>query len=72
MKENKIVTVVFLLLGLGAFAVFSPTDSSDLDRWNRSGAKLIIDYETGCEYLGSFSGLTPRLGVDGKHICRSH
>lgn len=30
---------------------------------------LVIDHETGCEYVDG-SGTTPRLGRDGRHICR--
>lgn len=49
------------------------TDSTDKDFWHRSGSKLIIDYETGCEYLGNiFGSVTPRLDGNGKQICRSH
>lgn len=32
---------------------------------------IVIDYETGCEYLGS-DCLIPRVDASGKHICRSH
>ena len=35
----------------------------------RSGLTLYTDHETGCQYLSEGSGLTPRLGPDGKQIC---
>lgn len=45
-------------------------DSTDEQGWftNRSGAGLIIDYKTGCQYLeGNLGGITPRLTSTGKH-----
>ena len=33
--------------------------------------KIYQDSETGCEYaMAGISGLTPRMGADGKQICR--
>lgn len=46
------------------------TDETDKDFWNRSGASLVIDHGTGCHYLGRLGSVTPRLGADGKQICR--
>lgn len=50
--------VLFLLrlaLGIGV-------DSTDRDRWHRSGLKILVDAKTGVEYLSDGDGgLTPRL-----------
>ena len=56
--------VLFLLrlaLGIGV-------DSTDRDRWHRSGLKVLVDAKTGVEYLSDGDGgLTPRLsGPDAK------
>lgn len=41
------------------------------DSVGRSGLGLRTDALTGCEYLISpYGGLTPRLDMDGQHICR--
>ena len=38
---------------------------------DRSGMALRTDYGTGCQYLETSNGaLAPRLGRDGKQICR--
>lgn len=45
------------------------TDGAD----ERSGMVLYRDARTGCEYLGNpLGGITPRVGRDGKQICRDH
>ena len=35
----------------------------------RSGLEIKVDNLTGCQYLQSRRGLTPRLGKDGKQLC---
>lgn len=57
-----------LVVGLIHGVFGSGLDATDKDSWSRSGAKLITDYGTGCQYL-SEGGITPRLDRDGKHIC---
>ena len=49
---------------------FQPYDETD-DTINkeRSGMSLYTDYGTGCQYLGKFLILTPRIGPDGKPLC---
>ena len=43
----------------------------DTDQANqRSGMALHVDALTGCQYLRYSSGLTPRMGRDGKQICK--
>ena len=37
---------------------------------HRSGFRLRTDYGTGCQYLLADSAVTPRLGADGKQVCR--
>jgi hypothetical protein len=49
------------------FGGFDETDSPQ----ERSNLGLRTDFGTGCQYLeSSFGGLTPRLGADGRQICR--
>ena len=58
-----------LLVGLSSIP-YDGTD--DIINEKRSGLILMIDYETGCEYIqGGFFGTTIlRLDSNGKHICR--
>lgn len=37
------------------------------------GASVVIDPGTGCQYLliNERGGLTPRMGADGKQVCRN-
>lgn len=54
-----------------AFSFFSPTDSTDYSRTDRSGLKLHTDAMTGCQYLStSGGGITPRLDNRGHHVCQ--
>lgn len=43
-------------------------DSTDPPN-GRSGMVIKIDNLTGCQYLESYQGLTPRMDPDGKQIC---
>ena len=45
-------------------------DDTDPSDWGaRSGISPATDAKTGCEYLrASGGGITPRRGVDGKHL----
>ena len=46
-------------------------DDTDSASGDRSGVKPRIDYGTGCQYLETAGGgITPRLGRDGKQVCR--
>jgi hypothetical protein len=46
-------------------------DTDDVAQGNRSGMHLYIDHGTGCQYVSGFlSGMTPRMGADGKQVCR--
>lgn len=48
---------------------FDVTD--DVERKQRSGLTVYIDYSTGIQYVGtSFGGLTPRLDADGNVLTR--
>ena len=83
MKKLECYHVLFGLLGIyvlvsAVLAVVSLTSHDDTDSANvKSGLSVYTDYGTGCQYLavgfkyiGSNGGLTPRLGVDGKPICK--
>lgn len=50
-----------------------PVQKDDTDPPNgRSGLTLYTDNLTGCQYLAIHynSGLTPRMGKDGKQVCQ--
>ncbi len=48
-------------------------DDTDPGQWgSRSGMTLKTDSLTGCQYLVSAGGITPRLTADGRHMgCRA-
>jgi hypothetical protein len=48
-------------------------DDTDPGQWgSRSGMALKTDSLTGCQYLVSAGGITPRLKADGRHMgCRA-
>lgn len=46
-------------------------DDPDATNGTRSGLTPITDHLTGCQYLYyGVNSLTPRMGADGKQICR--
>lgn len=51
----------------------NPHDDTDPAGGGYSGMLLYTDHLTGCQYLGRpiFGGLTPRLGINNKIICRT-
>lgn len=62
----------FLILGwsiLGFIAfLFNPRDATDPITGARSGMQLHTDAGTGCQYISvPGGGITPRLGVGGRH-----
>lgn len=64
----KIFIVVILIIGISVFIGWlTPTDSTDISRWNRSGLGVYTDNATGVQYVkaGMFGGITPRLNSDG-------
>ncbi len=65
------IAVFWLILWLLNSDFVNPRDETDTPD-ERSGMALYIDHGTGCQYVkaGIFGGLTPRLGRDGKQICR--
>lgn len=69
MKRLQLLLVLALLAGCTAR---DDTDSPT----ERSGVILITDHGTGCQYLmapgtwGGGSGITPRMGRDGRQICQ--
>lgn len=64
------VIIIFMMIFLIVnFFLLKDKDSTDSEK-GRSGLILHIDNLTGCHYLSvPFSGITPRLDKDGKHIC---
>lgn len=75
---NKNLTMAYIFIALAGAVIlllelFSPAPLNDSDTPDkRSGASVITDGLTGCQYLkvSSSGGITPRLGVDGKQICK--
>ena len=53
----------------GPFTWLHKLDSTDAPD-QRSGMRLYTDHLTGCQYLGTKSGLTPRRDAAGKIICK--
>lgn len=46
-------------------------DDTDVPNGERSLVAPTTDHLTGCQYLTfGLSGITPRMGADGKQICR--
>lgn len=63
------LAVVAFLDGVwGPFDMLMKTDTTDAPG-SRSGLRLYTDHMTGCEYLGTRNGLTPRLDNTGRQIC---
>ena len=68
-KRDLLVFVAIMLIVQFILDLFGVgLDSTDGHR--RSGMFLHTDALTGCQYLGSNSGLTPRLRPDGTQICK--
>ena len=62
------VCVIVLLLTLVSGT--ADKDSTDKPNGGRSGLRLSVDHQTGCNYLvAPGGGITPRLSRDGKHMC---
>ncbi len=68
---------VFLVAMIGAAFLVGCTEARQANKGSGRGSDLRVwhDSETGCEYLtvgSSFDGqaVTPRMGADGKQICR--
>ena len=58
-----IVALFYFLINASGF------NKDDTDGEKRSGMKPLIDARTGCQYLASNGGITPRLDKNGKQIC---
>jgi len=62
-----------LILALSLYQAtlpYEPKDDSDGPTEN-SHMDVYTDHLTGCQYLSNWS-LTPRMGADGKQICRKN
>lgn len=72
MKKHYIIFfTIFVLLSVQSYASrkeshpFDATD--DIENQARSGLVILVDHQTGCEYLGTLlGGPTPRMAEDGK------
>jgi hypothetical protein len=64
-----VLCALAMLAGCEAHGSSTPPDP----RTYPATLNIYIDAETGCQYIGQWSssaGITPRLGRDGKQICR--
>lgn len=64
------VYFVIALFIMSAITNIPRDDSDPTDSNKRSGMAVLRDNLTGCEYLSRLFNITPRLGRDGKQICR--
>ena len=64
----------FIIIFLMLFFIINSLDYDSTDKgFTKSGLGLYIDNATGCHYLtAGFSGITPRLDNQGKHICSGY
>ena len=69
MRLVVIYCTVSFVLTLIAGAI-TPRDDSDATNGDRSGVEVRRDALTGCEYLETRYGVTPRLRADGRQVCR--
>ena len=69
MTMNCVLAAIVALLCVGCRGQNEPTKDG-------SGIYVYTDTDTGCQYVGWRPGyqaggaITPRMGVDGKQICR--
>lgn len=63
--EIMLIVLIFIL----SFSI-SPTDTTDKDRFHRSGMRLLTDNQTGLQYLsrGLCGSVAPRLDNNGNHM----
>lgn len=64
------ITIILALLLTPISNRLRDTDATDAAQDKRSGFSLMTDYGTGCQYLKTGSGLTPRLDATGHQICK--
>ncbi len=62
--------IVVMMFVVGTVVNFLPfwKDSTD-PSFGRSGMEIKTDHLTGCQYLATRGGLTPRVDVNGNQIC---
>lgn len=58
--------IFFTVVGLVSFTNHDDTDP----RVGHSGLNLYTDYGTGCQYVGKGDSITPRMGDNGKQVCK--
>lgn len=66
---SAILAVVGAIVLASLLVLPGPVDDTDASALQRSGLSLYIDARTGCQYLSTGRGLTPRLNENGKQIC---
>lgn len=66
------VSIVAIAAGLNLMSLAFPVPfdaTDDAAAKVRSGMNVLTDNETGCQYLTTLGGMTPRSGRDGMQIC---
>lgn len=61
-------SAMLFIMALGWLDIL-PRDATDSPT-ERSDMRLLTDHGTGCQYLSRSGVMTPRMGPDGKQICR--
>jgi len=67
-----VILIVASLLGQAYNYVFPHRDDCDAADGTLCGMRVYTDARTNLQYLGNTSGITPRLGADGKQIGATH
>lgn len=72
MRKALIGAASVLTVGLAGCGAQVVGQDTPYKTYRNLSAALWIDPETKCEYIGGSqsAAMTPRLGRDGKHICR--
>ena len=58
----------WILLTFISYEIAPIDDSDATDPFIRSGMTVLVDHRTGCQYLRSGDGLTPRMEANGKQV----
>lgn len=67
---NSLIAIAVLFFVVTMIGKCSPKDDTDPPE-GRSGLSLKTDNLTGCQYLTTMTGITPRVDSSGRHICKT-
>jgi hypothetical protein len=75
MKSTLLTNILLAVIVVFMVAERLPSLSNNTDLeghiLNHTGVSWTIDQQTGCQYITSSGGVTPRMDRDGKQICFS-